>query len=191
MASPPAVKNHYKTLGLPQSATQEEVKAKYRSLVLLYHPDLNDTEEAKKVFLSLQEAFDVLGEEHSRRLYDEDLRLATAPSFRGEPWPSRKTKYSRAPRPSSPGQEGGFRQDQRGGVHQKYNIAEWERAHYGIGETPRQRDSELWATGEREENMSNHQLYFKYRSQRIKNGGGHTWSSKKFSTWRILQIRIF
>jgi len=182
MSSPKALKDHYSTLGVARTASQDEIKAKYRSLVLKYHPDVNTTEEAQAIFLSLQEAFDALGDEHSRRLYDEEVRIATAPVFRGEPWPSSRNRYARQPQGAtrtSPRPPSGANDSRP-----KYNIAEWERMHYGIGNPPQAQEEErrFWPTGEKEEDLSNHQLYFKYRAERLKKGGGHAWSQKKFST---------
>ena len=42
----------------------------YRKLVLKCHPDKNPSEDAKKVFLELQEAYDVLSDPNERTFYD-------------------------------------------------------------------------------------------------------------------------
>jgi len=173
-----SIKNHYQTLGVAPTATQDEIKAQYRALVLKFHPDVNETEEAKATFILLQEAFETLGEEKSRIVYDEELRIANAPIFRGEPWPTKKYKYAK---PEQTNQ-----QQQRNNnttSNPRQNLAEWEQAHYGIPVT--NNNQLFWPRGEKEENMSDHQLYFRYRAQRLKRGGGHIWSftpNKKFST---------
>lgn len=66
MASDP-----YQTLGVDRKATQEEISKAYRALARKYHPDLNpDDEAAKKKFQEVQSAFDVLGDEKKRQMYD-------------------------------------------------------------------------------------------------------------------------
>jgi len=62
------VKDYYLVFSLTRSATQAEVKARYRQLVKLYHPDKlgGDAE----VFKGIQEAYAVLGDPAKRRAYD-------------------------------------------------------------------------------------------------------------------------
>lgn len=61
----------YKTLGVDRKASHEEISKAYRELARKYHPDLNpDNEQAKKKFQEVQSAFDVLGDEKKRKMYD-------------------------------------------------------------------------------------------------------------------------
>lgn len=53
-----ALEQYYKLLGLPPSATQEEVKKKYRRLALKFHPDKNPGNEVQ--FIAITEAYEIL-----------------------------------------------------------------------------------------------------------------------------------
>lgn len=64
-------KDYYKILGIDKSASQAEIKKKYRNLAKKYHPDLNkNNPEAEKKFKEINEAYEVLGDEEKRKNYD-------------------------------------------------------------------------------------------------------------------------
>jgi len=61
----------YRTLGVDKAASQDEISKAYRKLARQYHPDMNPEDEtAKKKFQEVQTAFDVLGDEKKRKMYD-------------------------------------------------------------------------------------------------------------------------
>ena len=70
------IKGYYKTLGVSENATPEEIKKAYRQLALKYHPDRWATaseEEKKKAeeeFKKVAEAYDTLGDEQKKQQYD-------------------------------------------------------------------------------------------------------------------------
>lgn len=68
---PLALCDYYEKLGVPRDATESQIKKAYRKLSLKYHPDHDPTEEAKKKFVDLANAYEVLGDEEKRRLYDQ------------------------------------------------------------------------------------------------------------------------
>ena len=61
----------YKILNVSKTASQDKIKAQYRKLAIQFHPDRNDnSEEAKKNFQRLQEAYEILRDEKKRKIYD-------------------------------------------------------------------------------------------------------------------------
>ena len=51
----------YKTLGIPITATLQEVKAAYRRMALRYHPDINKSRDAEARMKEINEAYERLG----------------------------------------------------------------------------------------------------------------------------------
>jgi len=72
-----SIKDYYKILKVGPEATGGEIKKSYRSLVHHFHPDKNpDNIFASDYFFEIQEAYEVLSEEKSRRAYDKERRLS-------------------------------------------------------------------------------------------------------------------
>lgn len=69
-------KGYYKTLGVAENATDDEIKKAYRSGAIKWHPDrwVNGTDEEKKTaednFKKLNEAYSVLSDKEKRNAYD-------------------------------------------------------------------------------------------------------------------------
>lgn len=87
--------SHYASLGLPSSASNEDIKAAYRRLCLLHHPDrtggmrdshyhnvsrpLTHSDNAwSSEFVLIQQAWEVLRDEATRAQYDRSLRGSLA-----------------------------------------------------------------------------------------------------------------
>lgn len=72
-------KNYYAVLGVPQDASDEEIRRRFRALVRERHPDRfpeGEKQEAEAAFQELTEAFNILTHPERRRSHDADL---TAP----------------------------------------------------------------------------------------------------------------
>ncbi|GIH80430.1 molecular chaperone DnaJ [Planobispora longispora] len=69
-------KDYYAVLGVPKSATADEIKKAYRKLARQYHPDANQgSTETEAKFKEVSEAYDVLSDGKRRKEYDEARTL--------------------------------------------------------------------------------------------------------------------
>lgn len=108
--------NHYAVLGLPASASAEDVRRAFREQARRWHPDkAGISEEAKTKYQAVSDAYDVLNDGEKRRQYDAVLQAAVASpraasayatrSESGTFWPPRTHTASSGPffqAPSSP-----------------------------------------------------------------------------------------
>ncbi len=65
-------RDYYEVLGVDKSASQDDIKKRYRQLAKKYHPDMNreNREEAEEKFKELSEAYEVLADPEKRKRYD-------------------------------------------------------------------------------------------------------------------------
>jgi len=69
------MEDYYKILELNESASPEEIKAAYRRLAKVHHPDLNKgNAESEALFKKINEANDTLGDPQKRATYDQQRR---------------------------------------------------------------------------------------------------------------------
>ncbi|HWE26982.1 MAG TPA: DnaJ C-terminal domain-containing protein, partial [Polyangia bacterium] len=67
-----ATKDYYKTLGVSEKASADELKKAYRKLAKKYHPDVTGGDKAKEAkFKEISEAYETVGDEKKRAQYDE------------------------------------------------------------------------------------------------------------------------
>ncbi|XP_055853952.1 dnaJ homolog subfamily C member 30, mitochondrial isoform X2 [Episyrphus balteatus] len=127
--------DYYDALGIAPKSTQNEIKAAYYKLSMIYHPDKNQgSESAAKKFREITQAYEVLSNYRLRRLYDKGIihtagsQYAQADNIRPDVedveeddaqtkfYKSRFTK-SKVANPQ--------------GQNPIYDFDEWSKAHYG------------------------------------------------------------
>src|SRR5262245_14121280 len=68
----PTTRDYYEILSVEKTADGEEIKRAYRRLAMKYHPDRNPGDaEAEIKFKEAAEAYDVLSDDKTRKLYDQ------------------------------------------------------------------------------------------------------------------------
>ncbi|CAN0378643.1 unnamed protein product [Pylaiella littoralis] len=117
------MRDYYSILRVARTATNAEIKAAYRQIALVVHPDVNKGEKSSEdEFKNASEAYSVLADEEQRRIYDRTLgvRKVNSSSTR---WAdaAKKTKaqqplYTAKPPPGM----------------KTHNEAEWKAWHYGV-----------------------------------------------------------
>ena len=63
-------RDYYQVLGVPRSASQEDIRTKFRRLALEYHPDRNKDPNAQEKFKEVNSAYQALSDPQKRAQYD-------------------------------------------------------------------------------------------------------------------------
>jgi DnaJ-class molecular chaperone len=79
------MRDPYEVLGVPRTASQDDVKKAYRKLAKKLHPDANKNDGRAAVkFAELNAAYEILGEEDKRKAFDRgEIDAEGKPRFRG------------------------------------------------------------------------------------------------------------
>jgi curved DNA-binding protein len=81
-------RDYYGILGVPKSASDEEIKKAYRRLAMQYHPDRNPGKEkwANEKFKEINEAYGVVGDPQKRKQYDQFGTVGNIGDIFGSPF---------------------------------------------------------------------------------------------------------
>ncbi|KAL1502429.1 hypothetical protein ABEB36_007570 [Hypothenemus hampei] len=119
-------KNHYNSLGLTKNATQSDIKDAYYKLSKVYHPDKNQgitveqQDQHSQKFRDISEAYEILGNVRTRRLYDKGFMGHTIVYDKSPKDPLQDFYKSREKRTRPP----------TVGRQPIYDFDEWSRIHY-------------------------------------------------------------
>jgi DnaJ-class molecular chaperone len=65
-----SIRDPYEVLGVPRSASADDIKAAYRKLAKQYHPDLNPGKKTEAQFKDVSVAYDLLSDADKRKRFD-------------------------------------------------------------------------------------------------------------------------
>jgi curved DNA-binding protein CbpA len=96
-------RNYYEVLGIPQGATTDQIKKKYRELARQFHPDVvKDKNHGQRIFSQINQAYRVLGDADRRAQYNSTLATAAANgTSNGTSNGTAHTQAQPAPRPQN------------------------------------------------------------------------------------------
>lgn len=68
--------NYYEVLNVEEGSSQNDIKKSYRKLSLEHHPDKNNnSKESNDNFQRISEAYETLGDEDKRKIYDNERKM--------------------------------------------------------------------------------------------------------------------
>jgi molecular chaperone DnaJ len=81
----PTKRDYYEVLGVPRTATGEDIKSAFRRLARQYHPDVNKDPAAEEQFKEINEAYAVLSDPDKRAAFDRYGHAGVDSGFGGMP----------------------------------------------------------------------------------------------------------
>ena len=77
-------RDYYEVLGVPKTASEDEIKKAYRKLARQYHPDLHpDDKDCAEKFKEVNEAYEVLSDSSKKARYDQFGHAGVDPNYQG------------------------------------------------------------------------------------------------------------
>ena len=78
-----AKRDYYEVLGVPRTATPDELKKSFRKLAMKFHPDKNpDDKKSEDRFKEISEAYEILSDPQKRQTYDQFGHMGAQQGFR-------------------------------------------------------------------------------------------------------------
>lgn len=75
-------RDYYEVLGVPKTASEDDIKKAYRKMAKQYHPDLNpEDKEAEAKFKEVSEAYEILSDSSKKARYDQFGHAGVDPNF--------------------------------------------------------------------------------------------------------------
>ncbi|MBR3198642.1 MAG: DnaJ domain-containing protein [Bacilli bacterium] len=102
--------NYYEILGVPSTATTDEIRRAFQQKARRYHPDVCKDPDAEEKMKRISESYTILSNETKRRQYDARLRIKQ----QGQTSSPEKQASSSEPRPTSPSKRSTRRPTQTG-----------------------------------------------------------------------------
>lgn len=106
------MKDPYKVLGVARDADPATIRKAFKALARKYHPDMNKDPAAEATFKEVNAAYEILGDEQKRALWDEFGELSTRPGFdadQARAWKSMGAGLGGGAGRARPGGPNGFR----------------------------------------------------------------------------------
>ncbi|CAM9728963.1 unnamed protein product [Sphacelaria rigidula] len=98
-------RDHYRVLGVPPNAKQQDVRAAYLRLAKQHHPDICKASGNADHFKAINSAWEVLGNKSKRAMYDANM--GDTSSFRTRPRPRPTSAWDARARAWGPSYGGG------------------------------------------------------------------------------------